>query len=117
MNVLETLQEQYRRTRSKPTADRHKIKNRHPHAGENGYVKRLYPRKDEWIGLDGEGVNLCGSDTPCGADGINHKPGCHVYVLLASSTGEYITNERGLSSGEIFSFLCDLALAHPRGIM
>lgn len=58
--------------------------------------------RDTFIAIDGEGVTL--------------DNGKHAYILLCSSTGEYIINPQGLTTSECFAFLLDLAKKYKHGI-
>ena len=73
-------------------------------------------RDADFVAIDGEGVNSCGSDEPCGKEVIvnarirykNHRAGCQRYTLLMSSVDKGISNLEGLPTKQCLDYLLDL---------
>jgi DNA polymerase type B, organellar and viral len=90
---------------------------------QDNTIYRHY-RDSEFIAVDGEGINSCGSETPCGEKVTvnfriqyqNHKPGCQRYALLMSSADEGISNLEGLSTKDCLDYLLDLKTENPQSI-
>src|SRR5215469_13346570 len=93
---------------------------RYDKAYEENTRERIY-RSGKFVAVDGEGVNSCGSDEPCGEQVVinakiryrNHKPGCQRYALLMSSEDEGISNIEGLPTKECLDYLLDLKSDNP----
>lgn len=70
-------------------------------SGKGGKHKSKFDHA-EFIAWDGEGVTL--------------EDGRHIYVLLANSLGQSISNPVGLSTVECLDFLCQTAADNPHAI-
>lgn len=90
--------------------------------------KRERPyRSYEFIGYDGEGINSCGSDEPCGeiqyypgSDNTrtfrNHKFDCQKYALLMNSKGDKIIDIEGLDTERCLHWLTTMKQLYPKAI-
>lgn len=92
---------------------------------EEFQVRRLIHHSNrQFIAWDGEGINACGTDEPCGEiynkggnnEYRNHKPDCHRYVLLMNSVGGKIVDMNGISTKQALKFICETGELFPDAI-